>query len=283
MRRGPLLMILAGLCFAVMTAGAKVAREELSGLEVVFWRSAPSMLLAWGLARWNRGVGVKNARLVALRALLGLGAIIAYFSAVKGLSLANMALIMKTQPLLVAALAPLLFGISERINALEAGLVALGLLGCAVLLAPGLGQGFSFGLLALTSAVLTALAHLCLRALRETDSAEAIVFWFQATTTAVSLPLLLLTGTLSAPSAHLWPWLIAVGLSGTAGQWLLTRAYAEDRAAVVAAAGYVEPLWAALVDVALFSVVPGGALLLGGALVVAAGLGLVLLGERAAR
>ena len=61
LRRGPLLMILAGLCFTLMLACVKVLRAELSALEVVFWRGAAAAPLA-GLAAWGRPLTRTTAR-----------------------------------------------------------------------------------------------------------------------------------------------------------------------------------------------------------------------------
>ena len=84
------------------------------------------------------------------------------------------------------------------------------------------------------------------------------------------------TGGLPAiPPVSLWGWLLGVGGFATVGQLLLTRAYALDRAGVVAAASNISPLWAVLIDLALFATWPSTTALLGGALILTASLGLV--------
>ena len=67
-----------------------------------------------------------------------------------------------------------------------------------------------------------------------------------------------------------------MGCFATAGQLLLTKAYALDRAGVVAAASNIAPLWAVLIDLALFATWPTPTALIGGALILVASLGLVL-------
>lgn len=46
MRRGPLLMIVAGLALAIMLALVKTARQYLDPLDVMFWRGAGALPLA---------------------------------------------------------------------------------------------------------------------------------------------------------------------------------------------------------------------------------------------
>jgi drug/metabolite transporter (DMT)-like permease len=141
-----------------------------------------------------------------------------------------------------------------------------------VLLGPEFAIGSVFGLWAIGGSVLSAGAHLAVRALRTDHRPETIVFWFQLGGTVLAVALLLLTmGRVPLPPAHLWPHLLGCGVAATFGQILMTRAYALDTAPVVAAGGYVGPLWGVLGDVMVFGTGPGLPVWVGGALVLAAG------------
>jgi drug/metabolite transporter (DMT)-like permease len=70
--------------------------------------------------------------------------------------------------------------------------------------------------------------------------------------------------------------LFAVGAFATAGQLLLTRAYAVERAPVVAAASYAGVLWAFLLDLIVFGETPTVWVFAGGGLVVLSSLYLAL-------
>ncbi len=117
-----------------------------------------------------------------------------------------------------------------------------------------------------------------IRALGKTDHAAAIVFWFQMTTLILApAGHALVEGELiGLPPSHLWPYLVGTGLTATAGQVLMTNAYRLEKASVIAAASYAGPLWAVLLDLVVFGVLPAGWALVGGALVLGAGLTLVL-------
>jgi drug/metabolite transporter (DMT)-like permease len=203
---------------------------------------------------------------------------IAFFTAARGLTLADYNLIDKLQPVMIALLAPSVLGAQERSGGKLWVLLVLGLAGCAVLLAPELAMGSTLGLWALVGVALSSAAQLCLRALGPTDDARTVVFWFQAGVAILGVAALAATTGNPLPRLPLGllPWLVLMGICGTAGQILMTRAYAEERAAVVAAMSYTSPLWAVALDVLLFHTWPDAHALVGGALVIAAGVPLLL-------
>lgn len=277
-RRGPLYMIVASLLLTVMIAAVKVAREELGTFDVMVWRCATAMPLAWWLTRrGGAGLRVRNVRLMAVRCGLGFAAMACFFTATYGLALADVSILFKLQPIFVAGLAPLFLGRAERPTRRIFVVIALGLGGCALIVGPGLAVGNVYGLWALGAAALGAGAHVALRGLGPTDHPSTIVFWYQASSLVLSvIGVGVVTGGLPAlPSAGLWPWLIVIGVSATLGQLVMSHAYRIEKASTVAAASYVGPVWAAAGDLILFGALPSGWALGGGALVVGAGLLLV--------
>ena len=274
-------MILATLSFTVMVGFVKTARQEMTALEVMCWRAGASVPLAYLLTR-RTGIGVQSRRLLGLRVLLGFCAMACYFTAAKGLALGDLTIISKLQPILIALVAPMVFGSSERTGPLVWVTLVAGIIGSAVLIGPELAVGNRFGLWAVGAAGFSAAAHLCVRALGKSEAPEVVVFWFQLGVFALAVPAAFATtGALPVPEPHLWVPLIGCGVTATIGQVLLTRAYAADSAPVVAAASYAAPLWAILADVVVFAVWPSTGALIGGALIVAAGLALVLSRSRA--
>jgi len=278
MRAGPLYMTLAGLAFTLMVVGVKEARSELVALDVMVWRGLIATPLAWAWARRSgETLVLVGRRAFAYRAGFGFFAMSCFYTAAKGLPIADLSIVTKLQPIIIAFAAPLVLGARERAGAWVWLILAAGLAGSAVLLAPALEVGNWFGLWALAGTVLSSGAHIAIRALGGTDRPEAVVVWFQATLFVLASLGLLVTENrwLEWPSAELVPYLVLTGVMATAGQLLLTHAYKLDRAATVAAAAYTSPLWAVIVDALFFSIVPGGHVWLGGAIIVGAGLFLV--------
>jgi drug/metabolite transporter (DMT)-like permease len=197
--------------------------------------------------------------------------------AVKGLSLVDVDLVSKLRPLIIGVAAPVILGRSERTAAgiWLSLLVAFG--GCFILLAPDLAVGSPFALWALGSVMLSAGAHLCLRGLGRTEHTRVIVFWFHASVAVLAAVVIWLSGSgFRLPHSNVWPSLVGVAVAATAGQLLMTRAYAIERAPTVAAASYTGPLWAIMGDVLVFGNWPGTNAWLGGALVLAASVWLVV-------
>ena len=275
MRSGVLLMILGSLSFTTMVGFVKVVRSDLSTVEVIFWRGVVAVVLLVLCAR-PPNFRLGNTKLFLVRLLLGFAAMSCFYGAARGLALTDLTLISKLQPILIAVGAPLVLGSSERSGPTLWLVLVLGMGGTALILGPELAVGSGYGLLALGGAFASTGAHLALRGLGGTESTRAVVFWFQAGLAVVAFALLAASGHPPAlPEPSLWLPLALVGGTATAGQLLMTRAYAVARAAVVAAAGYTSPLWAVLGDVLFFGLHPGWEALTGGALVVTAGIWLV--------
>ncbi|HAN31666.1 MAG TPA: hypothetical protein DCQ06_08730 [Myxococcales bacterium] len=272
LRSGPLLMAGAVAAFTLMVACVKIAREELDAIEVMWWRSLIGVPLVALVARgrWRP----TEHKLIGIRALLGFGAMGCFFTAAKGLNLADLSLISRLQPVLVALVAPLLLGAGERSTTRIWIATAGGLIGCAVLLQPSVEFGNHWGLWALGAAVFSALAHTTVRALGASEHPTTVVLWFQLWVALISVVWLLVRDGAppAIPPSRLWLVLAGTGVFASIGQWLMTEAYRRDKAARVAAASYVGPLWALMLDVAIFTVWPKTHVWFGGALIIISGL-----------
>jgi drug/metabolite transporter (DMT)-like permease len=67
-------------------------------------------------------------------------------------------------------------------------------------------------------------------------------------------------------------WIAAIGLTGWAGQYLITEAFRLAPASLVAPYEYTALVWAVGFDWAIWQVLPGARMLAGSAIVVGAGL-----------
>ena len=214
---------------------------------------------------------IQDRKTILLRVALGFGALCSFFAAAKGLSIADLSLISKLQPILVAIVAPILLGGAEKVPPKLWGLIGMALVGCAILLAPSLEVGSKYGLYAVAAAIFSANAHTLLRKLRAEHSG-IIVLWFQCGSGVLAILACLLTiGTIPIPPNHLWLPLLGVGVMATIGQLLMTLAYKRAKAATVATASYAGPLVAVVADIIAFSVFPTWNVYVGGGIVVFAG------------
>ena len=278
---GVLYMLAAGVVFTGMFALVKLVRVELSPLEILVWRGIVSVPLSLAFA-YRVGLRLRRRGLFVARVGFGFVSLVGFFYAAKGLLVADLSLLSKLHPLVIALLAPVFFGRAERAGPVVWLLLLMGLIGCVFILAPELAVGSLYGVVALGAAVSAALGHLCVRGLMRDNDARVVVFYFHvAIVVLAAVSIGLTSGRLPMPEPALWPYLLAIGACASIGQVLLTQAFAEDRAPVVAAAQYVAPLWAVVIDLAIFAALPNWHVWTGGALIVGAGLMLLFLRDPA--
>jgi drug/metabolite transporter (DMT)-like permease len=151
----------------------------------------------------------------------------------------------------------------------------VGFIGVLLMLGPVNGQWLSTGSLwALVGLVTYAVAIVSLRLLSRTDTTESMVLGF-------TVLLMIGAGALAIPGWREIQWdadlklIVGVGLMGSIGQQLITVAFRSAPAAVVAPFEYTALIWGALLDIAIWNVYPSALTLLGGSIVIGAGLYLI--------
>ena len=131
--------------------------------------------------------------------------------------------------------------------------------------------GASWGLvLAISNAVLVAFTMIFIRMMTGTESALAIAFYFQLTTTVVSALTLIFAWV--TPSGRDIAMLVLLGICGGFGQLFMTNGYRFAQASTLASFDYVAMVWAILFGWAFFSELPATAVYVGAAIVISSGL-----------
>jgi drug/metabolite transporter (DMT)-like permease len=130
------------------------------------------------------------------------------------------------------------------------------------------------GLLALAGCLFSAAAHISIRGLGAREDPQAVVFWFHTGSALLALVVTLALDGPGAvlPSPSLLPVLVAIGAFAFVGQTMMTLAYSFDRAALVVAVTYTDPIIAAIYDTLFFAGPPPARVIIGGALVVVSSL-----------
>jgi drug/metabolite transporter (DMT)-like permease len=184
-------------------------------------------------------------------------------------------------PLFVVVLAAVILG--ETVRKVRLTAVGMGMVGVLIILWPRLSAfsgsevdpGLAFGaLIVLTGSFCAAMAQVFVRKLVDTEDTAAIVFWFSITASLLSL--LTVPFGWRVPSVDAVVWLIGAGLLGGAGQIFLTSAYRYADASVVAPFEYASMLFAVGIGFAVFGEVPTRTMLAGAAIVILAGLLIIL-------
>ena len=276
------------LVFIVMAALIKSTAAHVPPGQVVFFRSlfAIPVIVAWLAWRRELRTGLRTVQPMGhvWRGVVGTSAMGLGFAGLAYLPLPEVTALGYAAPLLTVVFAAMFLG--EEVRVFRISAVALGLAGVLIVLSPrvtALSDGAvetaeTLGaMLVLGGAVFAALAQVFVRKLVLTESTSAIVFWFSATATMLSLVTLPFGWVM--PDGREAAVLIAAGVLGGIGQILLTSGYREADASVVAPFEYVSMLFALGFGYFLFDEVPTATMLFGALLVVTAGI-LIIWRER---
>ena len=286
--RAVTLKILSVFLFVIMASFIKAASSEVPPGEAVFFRSVFAMpvIVLWLIARGELTTGLKSANPKAhvIRGLIGTSAMGLSFAGLAILPLYEVKAIQYAMPLFVVILAALILG--ETVRKVRLTAVGMGMIGVLIILWPRLtafrdgtmDNSLAFGAgVVLAGSLCAAFTQVFVRKMVETERTAAIVFWFSLTASCLSL--LTVPFGWAVPSPRAAAFLIGAGLVGGIGQILVTSAYRYADAGVVAPFEYASMLFAVAIGYSVFGEVPTAQMLSGAALVIAAGV-LIILRER---
>lgn len=251
-------MVGASFFLSIMAVFARIAGSRLPSIEVVLGRSIVTTALSyWALSRAGVSPWGNRRDLLLLRGVAGFLGLTCFFYAVTKLPLGAVTVIHFTSPVFTVLIAGLFLGEGLRRRELSTTTLSFG--GILLVARPT----FLFGgdsldpfatVVAVCGAIMAAVAYVMVRRLAATEHALVIVFWFSFIGVVGSAPFAAAQWVTPLP----WEWaaILAVGIATQAGQVLLTKALALDRASKVMQAGYVQILFAGLWGFVLFGEVP---------------------------
>ncbi len=270
--------------FVVMASLVKAGSVEVPSGQAVFFRSffALMVIVGWLIAKgefWD-GIATQDKAGHAWRGGVGTFAMLCMFGALGLLPLPEVTAIGYVKPIMVVVFAALILG--ERVRMYRLGAVGLGLIGVLIILWPRLSMVGSAttnvqvigALLVLVGASSAALAQVFIRRMVETESVSAIVFWFSLTSSVLSLMTFPFGWAIPSPLVAFY--LILAGVIGGFAQILLTLAYRYAEAAILAPFDYASMVVAVIIGIFIFAEVPGKSVFAGAALVIIAGLVIIV-------
>lgn len=262
------LMVIASGFFSGQHGVVRYLAPDIHPFELVFFRNlfGFAVFVPWLI---RNGIGVMETQRFwthAVRAFTNMSSLMAYFTALSLMPLADATALFLSVPLFVALGAVLFLG--ERFGLPRCIGLAVGCAGALVIIRPGFEAVDTGTVLVLTAAVFAASTRLLAKSLSRTDSASAIVTYV----TLLMMPVTLI------PAAFVWqwptlaeiPWLFAIGAFGSFGQLSAVKAYSLVDVSLAEPMVFTRLLWAALIGYLAFTEIPGLWTWIGGAMIVAA-------------
>jgi drug/metabolite transporter (DMT)-like permease len=263
----------ATTCFAFMASMIKLGYAHgATTPELAFYRFAFGLppLLLW--MAWSGGFGAwRTARPLAhlWRAVIGLSTMVAAFSALKYLPLAESTTIGFAAPLFAVMLSALV--LKEPVGRHRWSAVIIGFLGVFLVMRPGGEELPTAGLVLATLAAFgVGIVTITIRQIGKTEGTQTTVLWF--TLLSMLGAGLFMPFYAQAHDAETWAIIVALGLFGGLAQLLLTASLRYAPVSVVVPFDYTQLLWAVLLGWHIFGNQPPATTWAGAAVIIASGL-----------
>jgi drug/metabolite transporter (DMT)-like permease len=275
-------MLLATCCFGCLDTMSKylVAHYPASALVWLRYVLQTLVMMAIFLPRMGRALVRTSAPGVQLvRGLALVLSSVVFVVALSHMKIAEVASIVFLAPIIVALAGGPLLG--ERVSARTWLALAGGFSGVLLIIRPG-GDAFTWwALLPLGCAFFFAGYQILTRKVAGHDDPIATLFFPGLIACFVVPPVF--PGAFNLPTVPLHAaMLVAIGVLGAVGHFLLIRAHAMAPATLLAPFGYSQLLVVMVLGFLVFGELPDGIALIGIALIAASGLGLVLASRRPA-
>jgi drug/metabolite transporter (DMT)-like permease len=269
---GLALIVAAYLLFACLDTSAKYLAATLAPLQIVWMRFVTHSVFAFAAFRpWRHPdrFRPRHPVLQTLRALCLGGATFFNFFAVKYLQLAETSAIFFLAPFIVTAMAGPFLG--EWAGLRRWAAICVGFLGALLIVQPG-PAGFQPAMLLSLCATLSYSFYIILtRHLTLDETAESMTLLPAVIVALIMTPVGLAVWQ-PVPDALHWTILLATGLFGGIGHWVLIKAHELAPASTLAPYLYLQLIWMVMFGYLVFGDVPGLNTAAGAAIIVASGL-----------
>ena len=244
-------MLISALISALNGAVAKVLSEDLSALEIVFFRNLIGVvIILYALKHTAPKLSGGKFHMLITRGVLGFLAMILFFYTITVIPLGEAITLNKTSPLFVTVLA--FYLLNERLNKTTIFALLIGFVGIVFITKP---FGFTISyehLLGILGGFFAAAAYTTIKKIKDIYDARVIVLSFVGIGTVLPAMLFLAAPYVDAPQylSFLFPiftlpdstsvWLLIgfMALISTLSQWLLTKAYSASKASIIGVISY---------------------------------------------
>lgn len=249
--KGILYMLAGALISAVNGALTKILADDMSALEIVFFRNLIGVIIIVYALKHTvpKLTGGKFYMLIS-RGIYGFLAMILFFYTITVIPLGEAITLNKTSPLFVSILAYYL--LKEHLEIRTIFALIIGFLGIVLIVKP-MGMSISYAhFLGILGGFFAALAYTTIKKIKDVYDARVIVLSFVGIGTALPAILFVLAPYVKAPdaisflfpifsmpdSAYIWMLILLMAMVSTLSQWLLTKAYSASNVSIIGVISY---------------------------------------------
>ncbi len=273
---GTLLIVLAFLWVAVMSAFGKAASTVPTAVVVLFQNGISLvLLLPWALRHGVGALRTQRLPLHVVRAISGLLSQALFFFAVKNMSLVGAVLLVNAAPLFIPFVA-LVWMRTPITWVVSSGLV-IGFIGVLLILRPSPALlADPAALLAVAAALCSAIALVSVNRLSTTDKPDAILFYYFLISTLAAAPFAAFAW--RTPTGAEWGYLAGIGVFMALAQLFIILAYERATADRLSPFNYSVVVFSGLIGWLVWGNVPDALALVGIVLVCAGGIVSIVFG-----
>ena len=244
-------MLIGALISALNGAIAKVLADDLSAMEIVFFRNLIGvMIILYSLKHTPPKLKGSKFHMLITRGLFGFTAMILFFYTITIIPLGEAITLNKTSPLFVTILAYYL--LKERLNKATIFAVIIGFLGIILITKP-FGVNISYEhFLGILGGFFAAAAYTTIKKIKDIYDARVIVLSFVGIGSLLPAIFFLIAPYIEAPKSieflfptftlpsTLWIWFLILFMAviSTISQWLLTKAYSLSNVSIIGVISY---------------------------------------------
>ena len=249
--RGVLFMLLSALISALNGAIAKILSEDLSALEIVFFRNLIGVfIILYALRHTPPKLSGGKIHLLFFRGFFGFSAMILFFYTITVIPLGEAITLNKTSPFFVTLLAYYL--LHEHLSKKALLALLIGFVGIIFITKP-FGLSISYAhFLGILGGFFAAAAYATIKKIKDIYDTRIIMLSFMGVGTLFPLILFLLAPYLTPPAylaflfseftwnfgMNVWFLIGFMALISTLSQWLLTKAYSLSKASIIGVISY---------------------------------------------
>ena len=231
------------------------ASENIHVLEVVFFRNLLAFIVMLPLLKSTGLAAIKmnNTSLFFMRGFVGAIGMIAGFTCLTLIPLAQATAISFSQPLFITIGATIFLG--EIIKARRIAAIIVGIIGMLIIVQPGF-ISFSFGImLAIISALALSVNALIVKKLTITDTPQTIIIWMVIM--LIPITFIPAISVWQWPSFETWIYLWGIAILGTLAHFSFTKSYTMAEITSLEPIGFIKLPIIALLGWMIFEEIPG--------------------------